>query len=62
MNNENTAITPISIAPEEPKQPDLVKRIGKTTYKVNVHFSTTSKETMSDKIIRMLRNEVQNQK
>ena len=40
------------------KAPDLVKRIGKTTYRVRVHFSTTSKETMSDKIKRMLRNEV----
>ena len=39
-------------------QPDLVKKINKTTYKVKVHFSTTSKETMQDKIIRMLRNEV----
>ena len=41
------------------EQPDFVKRIGNTTYKVNIHFSTTSKETMSDKIIRMLKNEVQ---
>ena len=40
------------------EQPDFVKRIGKTTYKVNVHFSTTNKETMSDKIIRMLKSEV----
>ena len=38
--------------------PDLVKKIGKTTYRVRVHFSETSKETMSDKIKRMLRNEV----
>ena len=30
------------------EQPDFVKRIGKTTYKVNVHFSATSKETMSN--------------
>ena len=39
------------------KAPDLVKRIGKTTYKVKVHFNPNSRETMSDKIIRMLRNE-----
>ncbi|MDR3050928.1 MAG: transposon-encoded TnpW family protein [Oscillospiraceae bacterium] len=38
------------------ERPDFLKRIGKTIYKVNVHFSTTSKETMSDKIIRLLRN------
>ena len=37
----------------------MVKKIGKTTYKVRVHFSDTSTETMSDKIKRMLKNEIQ---
>ena len=37
----------------------LVKKIGKTTYKVRVHFSNTSTATMSDKIKRMLKNEIQ---
>ena len=37
----------------------LVKKIGKTTYKVRVYFSQTSTETMSDKIKRMLKNEIQ---
>ena len=37
----------------------MVKKIGKTTYHVRVHFSTTSTETMSDKIKRMLKNEIQ---
>ena len=45
-------------APDTIRPPDLVKTIGKTTYRVRVHFSETSKETMSDKIKRMLRNEV----
>ena len=40
------------------EQPDFVKRIGKTTYRVKVHFNPYSRETMSDKIIRMLKNEV----
>ena len=39
--------------------PALVKKIGQTTYIVRVHFSKTSKETMSDKIKRMLKNEIQ---
>ena len=53
MNNDKTtAPTPRA------EQPDLVKRIGKTTYRVKVHFNPNSKETMSDKIIRMLKNEV----
>ena len=45
-------------APDAARPPDLVKTIGKTTYRVRVHFSETSRETMSDKIKRMLRNEV----
>lgn len=45
-------------APDAATAPDLVKKIGKTTYRVRVHFSETSRETMSDKIKRMLRNEV----
>ena len=37
--------------------PAMVKKIGKTTYKVHVHFSNTSTETMSDKIKRMCHRE-----
>ena len=50
--DKSTATTP------KAEQPDLVKRIGKTTYHVKVHFNPNSRETMSDKIMRMLRNEV----
>ena len=56
MNIENTSRT--TNAQPEPNAPALVRKIGKTTYKVRVHFSTTSTETMSDKIKRMLKNEV----
>ena len=45
-------------ATQENEQPALVKKIGKTTYIVRVHFSTTNTKTMSDKIKRMLKNEV----
>ena len=38
--------------------PTVRKQIGKTTYIVLVHFSQTAKETMEDKIKRMLREEV----
>ena len=44
-------------APDAIRPPDLVKTIGKTTYRVRVHFSETSRETMEDKIKRMLRND-----
>ena len=38
--------------------PTFKRKIGKTTYVVRVHFSQTSKETMEDKIKRLLREEV----
>ena len=38
--------------------PTVRKQIGKTTYNVRVHFSETAKETMADKIKRLLREEV----
>ena len=53
MTTENTTATATKT-----EQPDFVKRIGKTTYRVKVHFNPDSRETMSDKIIRMLKSEV----
>ena len=52
-----TADTTPAGAPED--APALVKKIGRTTSVVRVHFSKTSTETMSDKIRRMLKNEIQ---
>ena len=37
--------------------PALVKKIDKTTFVVRIHFSVSSKESMEDKIKRMLKNE-----
>jgi len=34
------------------------QRIGNTVYRVNVHYSQTSKETISDKINRLVKNDV----
>jgi hypothetical protein len=34
------------------------KRIGSTIYRVRVHFSDTGTETMNDKILRLVKNEV----
>ena len=52
-----TADTTPARAPED--APALVKKIGRTTYVVRVHFSKTSTETMSDKIKRMIKREIQ---
>ena len=38
--------------------PTVKQQIGKTTYIVRVYFIETAKETMEDKIKRMLREEV----
>ena len=40
-------------------QPAMVQRIGNTIYEVSFHFSTTSQETMSDKINRLIRRELE---
>ena len=54
-----TMQTAVNTPGREPEDaPALVKKIGRTTYKVRIHFSQTSTETMSDKIKRMLKNEV----
>lgn len=56
--NINAADSAIPITVQGNECPALVKKIGKTTYRVQIHFSVTSRETMSDKINRMLRNEI----
>ena len=38
--------------------PKFSKRIGSTTYIVSVHFSQTSKETVEDKLLRLIESEV----
>ena len=43
------------------KPPDLVKRIGNTTYEVSFHFSDTSKDTFTDKMARLIRRDLRNQ-
>ena len=57
MNTDKTTTT---MARAE--QPDLVKRIGKTTYRVKVYFNPNSKETLTDKVMRLLLNEAKNPK
>jgi hypothetical protein len=35
----------------------FTRRIGSTTYRVGVHFNGNSRETMNDKILRLIQNE-----
>ena len=41
----------------ENNQQYFIKRIGRTNFKVNVFFSETEKETLEDKILRIIRRE-----
>lgn len=34
------------------------RRIGSTNYKVNIHFSNTARDTLHDKILHLIQNEV----
>ena len=40
-------------------QPSMVQKIGNTIYEVSFHFSTTSRETMSDKLNRLIRRDLE---
>ena len=40
------------------QSPTFTTKIGKTTYVVKVHFNPDSKETLQQKIERMIKNEV----
>lgn len=44
----------------EPTVPTFRQTIGGTTYIVGVHFSKTSKETLADKVKRLMVEEVKN--
>lgn len=54
----NAADNTFSFTAQGDEHPVLLKKIGKTTYRITIHFSAASRETMSDKIKRMLRNEI----
>ena len=58
MQPTNTAgvWTPDHGAGAEPVK--MQKRIGSTVYEVHVYFSQDARETMDDKILRMIRGEV----
>lgn len=51
----------IQTEPQEAEQsvPTMRKTIGGTAYIVTAHFSETSKETMSDKICRMIKRDIE---
>lgn len=48
--------------PVQDKSHTFYKKIGSTVYEVSVHFSQTSRESMDDKILRLIQNDAINQK
>ena len=55
MNKEQHPNTTATV--KEAAQPDLVKKIGNTTFDIHVHFSEKSKETFTDKVIRLIQSD-----
>ena len=52
-----------TVKKEQPSESGVfTRRIGSTTYRVSVHFSKTSRETVNDKILRIIKNEAANGK
>lgn len=43
---------------EETENNGFTKRIGATTYVVNVHFSETDSSTLEDRLLHLIRNDV----
>ena len=63
MKNETnrtsrTTVSPLTVT--EAPQPDLVKTIGGTTFDIHIHFSETSRETFTDKVVRLIQNDSDN--
>ena len=57
MNNETSKTsTPAAASPLTAK-PDLVKNIGGTTFDIHIHFSENSRETFTDKVVRLIQND-----
>ena len=60
MSNETTSRTTTAASPltvKEAPRPDLVKTIGGTTFDIHIHFSETSRETFTDKVVRLIQND-----
>jgi hypothetical protein len=54
MTNVNT---PTVKAPQEPYR--LTKRIGSITYEAVIHFNPDARETLNEKILRLMRRDME---
>ena len=47
----------ISTPPAPDAPPDMVKTVGGTTFEMYFHFSQTSRETFTDKVLRLIHSD-----
>ncbi len=57
MKNADTTNRAVIVSQE--KRKGFTKKIGNTTYDVSFHYSQQSRESMNDKIIRLIENDMQ---
>lgn len=43
----------------QPEQVNFTYKIGSTIYQIGVHYNDTNKESLDDKIFRMMKNDLQ---
>lgn len=55
MSEEN-----VKVAPRQEEPPILKTKIGNTEYAIRLNFRPDAKETMSDKVKRMIKKDVEN--
>ena len=55
--NRSTPATASPLTVKEAPQPVMIKKIGNNTYRLTIHIRDTSKDTMSDKIKRLIMND-----
>ena len=60
MKKADTTKKAVIISQE--KRKGFTKKIGNTTYDVSFHYSRQSRESMNDKIIRLIENDMQGMK
>ena len=51
----------IRATPEVPEQPMLSMQLGRTTFLISLHFAEKGKESLDDKVKRMIRKDVQDE-
>ena len=51
----------IRATPEATEQPMLSMQLGRTTFLIGLHFAEKAKESLDDKVKRMIRKDVQDE-